>query len=506
MIKEARSKNNKIGINVFFFFLFIYIFFMSGHMGGDSMFVYLTTESIIIDGNLVLNDHPEREFGIQEMKRVYDAVIGTNRKYSPYQLGEVILQIPFFIIGYIFSLLYSGIPRDYITMFFTSMSNCFVTASLCFIFYKLLKLFSISDKISILVTIALGLSTFIFAYSKQGFREPLTCLCILIGTYYIVKYRMFHIEKYLLLSGIAIGSACFTRIDSIYVLPPFLLYILFIGNKREFVRKIVYFLSPIMFFIIITLIINYSFTKDFMEFGLGPGLYTYISFSPIDILFNFYGFFLSSGKSVFLYAPVTILFFFTISKFMREYKGEAIFFLAIIIFNFFLYFSFKKVVMGGIFWGPRYQYAIIPFFLVPSIYYLQDSKIKRYIFIVLLVMGLFIQLPSILVNYSLVSHKFINEIENKFESSISGEFNSFAYVVGFLPQYSPVLWGYYQLASAINSSIGRESLKIPMDYFNIKDKTYISFELIDFWDIWFFNVFRIVKDNFIIHGIREFFR
>jgi len=499
MMRETGDKNNKIGINIFFFFLFIYLFFMSGHMGGDSFAVYLTTESIILDGNLVLNDHPEREFGIQEMKGNYNAIKTSKEEkiYSKYQLGEVILQIPFFLIGYLITLLYNGIHSDYITMFFTSMTNCFITALLCFVFYKLLKLFSISDKISILVTIALGLGTFIFPFSRQGFREPLTGLCILIGTYYIIKYKMFYLKKYLLFAGIAIGWSCFTRIDSVYVLPPFLLYILFTGDKKRFVSKITYFFSPIILLVIIHLIINYSITKDFIEFGYGPGYFKNVSFSPIDILINIYGFFLSSGRSVFLYAPVTILFFLTISKFIRAYKGEGIFFLAIIIFNFFLYFSFKSYFMGGYCWGPRFQYAIIPFFLVPTIYYLQDSKIKHYIFIVLLILGILIQLPSVLVNSSMVQHKIFEYFNNKAELCEGLPFRGIE-IQSFMPQFSPIVLGYYHIVSTINSSIGRDSVKIPAARYWGKDKGFISFELIDFWDIWFFNVFRIVKGNLII--------
>lgn len=497
MIKEPENKSKKIGINIFFFFLLIYLFFMSGHMGGDSFTMFLTTESIVLDRNFTINDHPEREYGIKEMNGVYKNVLAGYKGGLRYQLGEVFLQIPFFIIGYFISFLYKGIHSDYITMFFTSMSNCFVTALLCFVFYKLLKLFNVSDKISILVTIAFGLGTFIFPFSKQGFREPLTGLCILIGIYYIIKYKMFCIEKHLLFAGIAIGYACFTRIDSIYVLPPFILYILSVGNIKKIINKITYFLSPVIISIIITLIINYSVAKDFREFGYGPGIYNYISFSPIDILINIYGFFLSSGKSVFLYAPVSILFFFVISKFIKTYKYEAILFLGIIVFNFFLYFSFKGFFMGGYCWGPRFQYAIVPFFLLPTVYFLQDSKIKYYIFIALLILGILIQLPSVLVNSSLVQHKMREYFNNKSELCEGLPFDDIE-VISVVPQFSPIVLGYYHIKSAINSSIGRESIKIPVSRYLGNDKSFISFESIDFWDIWFCNVLRIMKNNLVI--------
>ncbi len=494
------DKNKKIGIKIFLFLLFIYLFFMSGHMGGESMYVYLTTESIILDRNLVLNDHPERVFGIEEMKGVYNAVVEVNKgekQYSKYQLGEVVLQIPFFLIGYFLSLIYKGIHADYITMFFTSISNCVVTALLCLVFYKFLRLFSVSDKISILVTIALGLGTFIFPFSKQGYREPIVGFCVLIGAYYIIKYKMFRLEKYLLFSGIAIGWACFTRIDSLYMIPPFLLYILFIKDKKRLIIKITYFFSPIVFFIIITAIINYSITKNFMDVGYGSSIFYYISFNPINILYNIYGFFFSSGKSVFLYAPVAILFFPMIYKFIRVHRNEAIFFLAIIIFNFSFYSLFKGFFMGGFCWGPRFPYSTIPFFLVPTVYYLQDSKIRRYIFVILLVLGILVQLPSVLVNSSLVQHRIRDYVNKKAELCEGLPFNDLE-ITSFIPQFSPIVYGYYHIASAINSSIGGNSLEIPVNCIYGNDNSFISFESIDFWDIWFFNVFRIVKGNLFV--------
>ncbi|GAG15758.1 unnamed protein product, partial [marine sediment metagenome] len=54
-----------------------------------------------------------------------------------------------------------------------------------------------------------------------------------------------------------------------------------------------------------------------------------------------------------------------------------------------------------------------------------------------------------------------------------------------------IIWGSYHIASAVNKSLGRESLRIPIN------DIYISFEDIDFWDIWYFNVIRKIKGRSI---------
>lgn len=454
---------------IFLFFLLIYILFASGHYGGDGFYTYLTTESIVLDRNLVLNDYPEREFEISEMERVYNIIVNnTNKKvYSKYQLGQVIIQLPFYIIGLLISFLPIGIPTDYITMFFVSMSNCVISALLCMVFYKVLKLFSVSDRISILVTIAFGLCTYIFPHSRQGFREPLVALCILSGIYLI--------RKNILLSGIFIGCAIFTRFDTVYILPAFFLYILLV---KEY-NRIVYFIFPVMFFISLTLFINYLIRGNILTFGYQNIAQTeIIVIDGVKIITNIWGFFFSSGKSFFLYAPVTILFFWSIKGFIRKYRCEAVFFISIIVFNL----CFFSLVIGsfhsGYSWGPRFQYAIIPFFLIPVAVYLDNNK--TFIFKTLMVIGLLIQLPSVLVNSSLISRNLSYEIRNEILTT------------GFIPEYSPVIWGSYHIASAVSKSFGRENLRIPVN------NTYVSFKDIDFWDIWYFNVFRIVEGNFLI--------
>ncbi|MHA1344686.1 MAG: hypothetical protein ACTSQG_11910 [Promethearchaeota archaeon] len=473
---------------------------MSGHYGGDAFSTYLTTESIVSDRNLVLNDHPGRVFGIKEMESVYNRIIrkdAAEKIYSKYQLGQVLIQIPFFIIGLIFSGLPLGISQDYVTMFFVSMSNCFVSALLCMMFYKLLKLFYISDKISLLVTLAFGLSTFIFPFSKQGFREPLVGLCILSGVYYMLKFK----NKYLILSSVFIGYAIFTRFDTLYILPLFLLYI-FLVYPRKYLggnvyHRILYFFCPIMFFVLITFAINYFVRGNIMEFGYNKVL----NLNPVDFIGSIYGFFFSSGRSFFLYAPVTILFFWSIKRFIKTYSNEGIFFISIIIINILLYSIVNYHSFGGSCWGPRYNYTLIPLFLIPVGVVLdfkwdknpsaeKDNKI--FIFKGLIILGILIQLPAILVNNSLMLHSYRDYYNKKLGIYKNPPpINAFGDIefITFMPRLSPVLWGYYQMGSAVSSSIGRESFKITTFYYD----DYFSLDKIDFWDIWFMNVFRVMK-------------
>ena len=210
-----------ISTKVFLFILLVYLTLMSGHFGGDSLYVYLTSESLLVDGNLNLNDHAGREFGVKELQNSYNHIFksaGSSPLYSKYLLGEPLVFIPFYLFGLIFSKLYQGMHPDYITVFFVSTANCFISALLCFVFFKLLGLFSVSRKTALLFTFGLAFGTIVFAYSRQGFREPLTALSVILSIYSIILFSRTGNFKRLTFAGIFLGYAVFTRIDSIYLL------------------------------------------------------------------------------------------------------------------------------------------------------------------------------------------------------------------------------------------------------------------------------------------------
>ncbi|RKY84733.1 hypothetical protein DRQ09_08205, partial [candidate division KSB1 bacterium] len=210
--KVSKYFKEKTELKIFIFFFLFYVLFMSGHMGGDSLWVYLTTESIVFDGNLQLNDHPGKEFQVKELAGKVEKIYNRGHEpgneskvYSTFGLGLVLFQLPFFIFGYIVSFIIKSLPRDYILLFFTSITNCFVSALLCMVFYKLCSFFNFSKKVNFWLVLTFGLSTLVFPYSRQGFTEPLMCLSTLTSIYLILHYHRNKNLKYIVFSGLLLG-------------------------------------------------------------------------------------------------------------------------------------------------------------------------------------------------------------------------------------------------------------------------------------------------------------
>lgn len=480
------EKKSRTDIKIFFLFLFVYILFMSGHMGGDSIWIYLTTESIVLDRNLVLNDHPDRVFAIKELENNYNSIMNhpankNGKAISPYGIGLVIFQIPIFILGYLFSSIIHFISRDYITMFFTSITNCFICASLCYAFYKICKLFNFSEKVSFWLTLAFGLSSTVFPYSRQGFVEPLASLSLLSTIYLLIIYFNSYKLKYTLLSGVCFGIGILTRLDLIIYLPIILLFIIYKNrNIRKIIKNVLIFIAPIFISIFIFLLYNKIRYDNYLYFGpQSKYISSLINFSPISILTNVYTLIISSGSGIIMFAPVTLLFIFSINYFINSNLDEFLLFTGIILTNILFYSLIPSIYTFTFSWGIRFAFVILPLLFLQVGFFLEKNfyrKIIRYIFKFLFGLGFAIQLPGILVNSAQLLHIFLDIFKKGEDLTVGLE------LLTYNPNYSPILLGWYQIISTFKNTFMNEHLVFPI-YNTVRTKieSYIPLNNIDFF-------------------------
>lgn len=497
------EKKSRIDIKVFLLFFLIYILFMSGHMGGDSFWIYLTTESIVLDRNLVLNDHPDRVFAIKELESKYNFIMNhpsmkDDRVVSPYGFGLIIFQIPFFILGYLLSIIIPFIHRDFITMFFTSMTNCFVCALLCYVFYKICKLFNFSEKTSFWMTLALGLSSTVFPYSRQGFVEPLAALSLITTVYFIIVYFNSNKFKNILFCGICFSVGIWTRFDLVIYLPIISLFIIYkTKNINKIIKNIFIFYSPIFISVVIYLLYNIIRYNDYLYFGpQSKYISSLINFSPVSILINIYTLILSSGSGLVIFAPITLLFIFSITYIIKSNLDEFLLFTGIILTNILFYSLIPSIYTFTFAWGTRFAFIILPILFLQIGFFLEKNlhrKIIRYIFKSLLGLGFLVQLPGILVNSAQLQHLFLDIFKRGEDFTLGFE------QLTYNPNFSPIILGYYQIVSAFKNTFMNEHLVFPV-YNTVRTKieSYIPLNNVDFFDLWFTNALKIVDKDWIL--------
>ena len=457
--------------HLFIFLLCIYALTAGGHYGGDGLWNYLTAQSLVRDGNLVISDET---FTLPEMQKHRDAVTSSGHQYSKYGLGMPLAEIPFYTIGLLLTGIFPNIPADYLTMFTTSMTNVVISALWVLFFYFVIQSFNYPPSTTKWLTGAFALGTMAFPYSGYGYPEPLVGLGLLIATHALIKR-----SPSTILAGIGFALAILTKFYTLILLPIPLLYL---HRTRHTPSRIAIFLSPILAACLLIAYHNHLRYGNILLTGYHLDILTqkggYLAFIPTQIFTAFYGLLFSTGRGIIFFLPLICLLPIAYRKFRSSHPNEARLFFGYSLMLFILLLPMIDWHAGSS-WGPRYLLPILPFCIFPLGVLTEIKWIRR-----LTVLGFFIQLPAVLMNPYLFLH-FVQD--KKIGATIYAP-----HQIGdllFSPNLSPIIGGYYQLTSAIHRLITGQSL----DYtISSGTERFVSASLknYDLIDIWWVNTLR----------------
>ncbi|MFH1453831.1 MAG: hypothetical protein ABIH00_07610 [Armatimonadota bacterium] len=405
----------KIILFLIIMFTCFYSLFIPGSIGGDGYQVYLTAKNLVLNGKL----HIAEQDLTPLLKQTYYYNKADGHHYFGYGILQALIMIPFYIKGLLLSKI-SGIDQGLLTKLFVNFANCLITALIIAGLYILSRLLNYGIKISIILGVFAGITTMLWNYSKESFSEPLSCLLFVFAFIFAVLYKNNNSSKgsnadnnkYVFYSSIFLGLSLLTKIANIIFIIPLLIYfgLTVYNNKKEnkkltnFIKALFIIALTTVFFMFINMYVNKIRFGSFLHLGYidlaNPGQ-LHETAKKSGILTVFYGFVLSSGRSIFLYNPVLIAALFGIASFYKKFKEESWAVLSFVIISFLL-FSSVPFWYGGLCWGPRYLYPIIPFLMLPLGEVFTEKRfefIKKRILPILVILGILIQIPSVMVNY-----------------------------------------------------------------------------------------------------------
>jgi len=475
-----------VNASVGLFFLCVYALFAGGHYGGDGFWSYLTAQSLVLDGDVVLGDRP---FLVKEMVNQYAETAGEGvtsalgKKHSMYGLGLALLEIPFFTIGHLLSIVFAGVPSDYLTMFAVSMTNVVISSVSCVVFFAMGRALGFGRKRILWITGFFGLGSIAFPYASYGFSEPLLLACFLGTAYALLMYRRQGRNAFVVVAGILLGLAVLTKLYAVIVIPPFAVYLIFSVKDRSrssLFEPILALCIPLVFFG--GLAAWYNFARYGNPFLTGYHLVDFsriggfFHFSPIRILSGVYGLLLSSGRGLILFTPVTLLVPLAIWKSLHANRSEALLFSCLIL-EHLLFFGAYGIWHGGSSWGPRFLLPVVPFMLLPIGFLLDPpgpvSKVAK----TLGVSGFLVQLPVVVTNYHLFI-RFLTDTKPGFYLQPESQL--------FSPYLSPIIGAYYQVASAVSEFITGHGLPYPVP--PTVNGMFSDLSAYDQIDLWWLNV------------------
>ena len=281
----------------------------------------------------------------------------------PYGPAHAAFLVPWYYAGRGILAMVPGIPyraREVVldaAVVASSATFAALAAALAFLIFVRLGL---SLRISVMAASILALATPIFSYSAVLYSEPLTCVFLLgaVAALFGGGNKLVSWQE-ATLGGILLGTMIWVRPAHLIATPVFLVAILVRDGEKGW-RAVRILGTVVGVFGLAYLWRNHYLFGDPFDFGypsVSDGGKNMNSFDT-PLFTGLYGFLLSPGKSVFLFAPPILLAIAGIRKLARLDRGVAVVVGALPLVYLFFYATFTQW-EGGFCVGPRY--------LVPAI-------------------------------------------------------------------------------------------------------------------------------------------
>lgn len=381
------------------------------------------------------------DFDLSHGKSGNLGTLGQNgESFSPYGLLSVLL-IPFYLVGQMITKI-RGVQE--FPFLISQFSAIFWIALLVQLLFTIFRRFELSPARASFFALAAILCTPLWHQGVFINRDlPMGVLGILSFT--LLLYRRQSLDWKICLNAGAICGVGFLvkSIGAVYFIP-LGLYILLISHR---LKNLLAFAVGISGFIVIWLFYNSYRFGSFFHFEevvrntptqptSSDSLGQTLDLFSHSFLEGGYGLLFSTGKGIFLFAPILILFFFTSRNFYRKAKAEWIT-LNLIFGSALLVYSMWKYWHAPGFYGPWFLTPFIPCLLVQIVPFQQCRKWFKPVGVILLVISFFLQLWTVLPSYQ----EFYSKMDIIFQSFGAHSSQSLKLLdqrMLFDPSYSPV--------------------------------------------------------------------
>ncbi len=337
------------------FFLSLYVLTMGGHLDSpDEELMYQVTRSLAERGSMNIGDT-----GLAERLTLTGA---DGRTYVPYSPVASVISVPFYKLG---QALAAVLPTRYSEVsprFAVGLRDPLISALSCVVFYALAVELGFGAAVAVLLTLAFGLATLVWPFSKYSFSEPVTGCFLLLSVYAAFAAVRSTRLTWSALSGVALGLAVASKATAGLAIPVELLYLGAAGTPTLLTRA----RRLVPFVVILGLPAAALAFANLTRFGdaldTGYRIQSVINFSnPIGIA----GLLFSPSKSLFLYAPVALLGLIGLVILVRKLPWEAAVFFWLIA-SHVVFHGLLVIWPGDAGWGPRYLVPIVPFIVVAA--------------------------------------------------------------------------------------------------------------------------------------------
>ncbi len=403
---------------IFLFFLVLYLATTAGHIYTiDGYLNYAVTKSIGSDHKL-------------SVPRSMMTVEGRGgRHYSKLGVGQSVAGLPMYYAGCLVEALFPGaaafsayseyvyIPRgkqfvtaepqtliriskvDGARVFFTTLTNAFVVAGVCLLFFMLLRGFGVDARAGLAGALLLGFATPFWVYSRDLFGEPLFALSLLGVFHLLAEPGEAPAGRRLAAAGALSSVGVLTRVSFAPLIAIFAAYLVVSAEeKTRGLRAALVYAGFSLPGLGAAAVLNWVRFESVFASGYHTAFDKGFCVPLLSgVLYNL----ASPYRSIFLYAPPVVLFFLGVVYFAGKYASRLALIAAITVYMFVLY-SRWWAWHGGWCWGPRFYLPVVPLLMLPGLVFIARRKRRPFVAAaaVLGAAGFVVQLGAVLINYT----------------------------------------------------------------------------------------------------------
>ncbi len=411
-------------LRVFLFFLTAFLSVSSGIIASsDGVTIFNVTQAIVERGEISVSGD--------------NVSIGVGGKlYSRYGIALSVVAIPLYLLGKLVCFLIPAQFHSLILKGIVSLTNAIVGGLGCLLLFLTGKRLGYSPRVSFQLAISFAFSTFFIVYAtKSFFTQPLEAFSLLAAVYFLLKARSEPSPRSLAVAGLFAGLGVLTKLAFVVNLPVLIAYVLAVSCKGRRARDLTVFSTTVAMFFALALGYNYARFGSILKTG-----YWEVPAFTTPLFVGLCGLLFSSGKSLFLYAPIAVLGVVSMRAFAKNHRREMWMLLGLFSVNLLMIAKYRDWGGEGS-WGPRYLTLVLPFLVLPIGALLASGSIAvRRSFLALSLVGLLVQFGGVSIFYG-TYYRTIGEFP--YSASIPDPF--FMYKAHFVPNYSPV-WGHLKMA------------------------------------------------------------
>lgn len=394
--------------------LSLYLLTFKGIDAGDNLLHYDVAKTFVRTGHFCL---PARQYDLNQQGwlKMFVAAGSDGYLYSTLPPGLALLSVPFAGVGVVASHLDPPSAqleldkpvgqrslealRQVPSVAVTTMVNPVVCALLMTVFAKFVFLLSGSLQRALTVTGLLATTTILWPYATTYWTQPLVALCLFGALYQAHKWTLNPRDSILGVAGLLAGLSCLARYEMLLLAPWMTLPIMAacVPSWRRVFRSMGLFL---FFFSLPPLVQawwNLQRYGSLLNTGSAHQRLWAASLHgdlPVALAANLF----SLNRSLLVFSPPLVLFFFSIGRFVRQRRWLGVSVLGVSVTALLIYSKFIFWTATGS-WGPRYLVPLTPFLLLPVALWPTHTRWRRALLWNLFGLGLAVQLVGVVVPY-----------------------------------------------------------------------------------------------------------